>query len=203
LLFALSCLAAAALGSVAVYQRGAQQRLEAADGTARLPPRVPAAGPPRPDPTLETLQLGDVVLDGDDDYVVVGTMAYREEQEGWHVHVLDAGTTRRFLEVKNRRGVLTIALLDAVADAPIHGQLGSGLTYRDKPLTLEARGDARALPIGETDGRGAGLLRYARYAGPGGALLLVEQLVEEKGANKRALYGATVPSSSLTIYPHA
>ena len=199
LFFALSCLAAAALGSVVVYQRGAQNRLTAPDGTARLPPKSPLGLPPRPEPTLETLQLGDVVLDGNDDYVVIGTMGYREEQDGWSIHLLDAGASRRYLEVKSRRGVVTAALLDVVDDAPIHGQLGTGLTYRAKPLTLEARGDARTQPIGETDGRGGGILRYARYAGPGGALLLVE----EEGTNKRALYGHAVPSSSLTIYPHA
>lgn len=198
LFFALSCLAAAALGSVVVYQRGAQNRLMAPDGTARLPPKG-VEGPPRPESTLETLQLGDVVLDGNDDYVVIGTMGYREEQEGWSIHSLDAGASRRFLEVKSRRGVVTAALLDVVEDAPIHGQLGTGLTYRGKPLTLEARGDAHTQPLGETDGRAGGVLRYARYAGPGGALLLVE----EEGTSKRALYGQAVPSSSLTIYPHA
>ena len=199
LFFALSCFAAAALGSVVVYQRGAQHRLATPDGTARLPPRSDIALPPRPEPTLETLQLGDVVLEGHDDYVVVGTISYREEQDAWSVHILDAGVTRRFLEVKSQRGVVSVALLDAVDDAPFHGQLGAGLTYRNHPLMLEARGDARIQASGESDGRAGGTLRYARYAGPGGALLLVE----EHAARKRALYGHTVSSSSLTIYPHA
>lgn len=199
LFFALSCLAAAALGSVVVYQRGAQNRLSAPDGTARLPPKSAVTLPPRPEATLETLQLGDAVLEGSDDYVVVGTLAYREEADAWAVHVLDAGATRRFLEVRGRRGVVGAALLDVVDDAPIHGQLGTGLTYRGRPLTLESRGDARIAVSGETGQRGAGLLKYARYTGPGGALLVVE----EEGATKRALFGQTVPLSSLTIYPHA
>lgn len=199
LFFALSCLAAAALGSVAVYQRGAQNRLLAPDGTARLPPKGIVSFPPRPEPTLETLQLGDAILEGADDYVVVGTLAYREEADGWQVHVLDAGATRKYLEVRSKRGVLNAALLDIVDDAPIHGQLGTGLTYRGRPLALDARGDARVTVSGETDERGAGLLKYARYTGPGGALLVVE----EEGTTKRALFGQSVPDSSLTIYPHA
>jgi hypothetical protein len=199
LFFALSCLAAAALGSVVVYQRGAQNRLLAPDGTARLPPKSTMTLPPRPEPTLETLQLGDAVLEGSDDYVVVGTLGYREEADAWQVHVLDAGASRRYLEVRSRRGVLSAALLDVVDDAPIHGQLGGGLTYRGRPLTLEARGDARITLSGDTGQRGAGLLKYARYTGPGGALLVVE----EEGTTKRALYGQAVPHSSLTIYPHA
>jgi hypothetical protein len=199
LFFALSCLAAAALGSVVVYQKGAQNRLLAPDGTARLPPKSNVILPPRPEPTLETLQLGDAVLEGSDDYVVVGTLAYREEGDAWSVHVLDAGASRRYLEVRSKRGVLSAALLDVVDDAPIHGQLGSGLTYRGRPLTLEARGDARITVTGDTAQRNAGLLKYARYTGPGGAMLIVE----EEGTSRRALYGQSVPQSSLTIYPHA
>ena len=211
LFFALSCLAAAALGSVVVYQKGAQNRLLAPDGTARLPPKGAPPVAPRPEATLETLQLGDVVLEGADDYVVVGTVTYREESDGWSVHALDAGAAsglggglggagRRFLEVRARRGVAVVALLDLVDDAPIHGQLGTGLTYRGRPLTLEARGDARITPHGDTHAAGAALVRYARYAGPGGAVLLVE---EEDAHTKRALFGQLLPSSSFTIYPHA
>ncbi len=196
LFLALSCLAAAALGSVAIYQRGAHHRLAAADGTARLPPK---SEPQRPEVTVETLQHGDVVLEGTDDYVVIGTLAYREEQDAWSVHVLDAGAARRFLEVRKRGGVLRTALFDAVEDAPIHGHLGNGLTYRDKPLTVEARGDARVAVSGEAAERAPGLLKYSRYAGPGGALLVVE----EEGAEKRAYFGAAVPVDGLTIYPHA
>lgn len=205
LFLALSCLAAAAVGSVVVYQRGAANRLAGADGTARLPPRsIPTGpggdGPRRPEPTLDTLQHGDVVLDGTEDYVVVGTLAYREEQDLWMVHPLDAGATQRFLEVRKKGGVLQVALLDSVDDAPIHGQLSGGLTYRGKPLTLDARGDARVVPSGDTGDRDQqALLRYARYSGPGGALLIVE----EEGPVRRAYYGNLTPPSSLQIYPHA
>src|SRR4051812_12966984 len=168
LFLALSCLAAAALGSVAAYQRGAQNRLGAADGTARLPPKGAPGEIKRGEVTLESLQHGDVVLDGNDDYVVIGTLGYREEQDAWTLFVLDAGASRRFLEVRKKGGVLSTALFDAVDDAPIHGQLGNGLTYRTRPLSVDARGDARTTAAGDTDGRSAGLLKYARYAGPGG-----------------------------------
>ena len=89
-------------------------------------------------------------------------------------------------------------MFESVADAPIHGHLGNGLTYRNKPLTVDARGDARTLVNGDGDGRAAALLKYARYAGPGAVLL-----VEEEGTTKRAYYGSSLPSDALTIYPHA
>lgn len=196
LLIALTCLAAAAAGSVVVYQRSATLRLNTVDGTARLPPKGVPGERPRAEPTLETLQFGDVVLDGTDDFVVTGTLQYREEQDQWSLHALDGGSARRFLEVRARGGVVQAAFLEPVDDAPLFGSLGQGLTYRGKALTLEARGDARASAQGEI-AREGGLVRYARFAGPGGALLVVEEL----GAQRRALFGHLAPASTLTIYP--
>ena len=182
-----------------MYQRGAQNRLGAPDGTARLPPKGTPGEPKRGEVTLESLQHGDAVLDGNDDYVVIGTLGYKEEQDAWLFYVLDAGAARRFLEVRSKSGVQQVALFDVVDDAPIHGQLGNGLTYRNKPLSVDARGDARTTATGDTDGRSPSLLKYARYTGPGGALLVVE----EEGATKRAYYGHSMPPDGLTIYPHA
>ncbi|MBI1944861.1 MAG: DUF4178 domain-containing protein [Deltaproteobacteria bacterium] len=196
LLIALGVLAAAAAGSVVVYQRGAAARLASVDGTARLPPKGVPGERPRAEPTLETLQQGDVVLDGDEDFVVAGTLQYREEQDAWALHALDGGAVQRFLEVRSKAGVVQASFLEPVEDAPLFGSLGQGLTYRGKALTLEARGDARATALGEVQ-RAGGLLRYARFTGPGGALLIVE----DAGHERRALFGHLAPTSSLSIYP--
>lgn len=196
LLIALGVLAAAATGSVLVYQRGAAARLASVDGTARLPPKGVPGERPRPEPTLETLQQGDVVLDGDEDFVVTGSLQYREEADAWALHVLDGGAVQRFLEVRGKGGVLQAAFLEPVDDAPLFGKIGQGLTYRGKALTLEARGDARATAQGEVR-RAGGVLRYARFTGPGGVLLIVE----ETGNERRALFGHLAPTSTLTIYP--
>ncbi len=196
LLIALGVLAAAAAGSVVVYQRGAAARLGSVDGTARLPPKGVPGERPRAEPTLETLMHGDVVLDGDADFVVTGTLQYREEHEAWSLHALDGGSSKRFLEVRGKAGVVQAAFLDAVDDAPLFGALGQGLTYRGKSLSLEARGDARVTPEGEAR-RSGGLVRYARYQGPGGALLIVE----EAGAERRALFGHQAPTTTIAIYP--
>ncbi len=196
LLIALGVLAAAAAGSVVVYQRGASARLASVDGTARLPPKGVPGERARAEPTLETLQHGDVVLDGDEDFVVTGTLQYREEQDAWSLHALDGGATKRFLEVRGKAGVVQAAFLEHADDAPLFGALGQGLTYRGKAMTLEARGVARATAQGEAR-RSGGLVRYARYTGPGGALLIVE----EAGNERRALFGHVAPTSTLAIYP--
>jgi len=196
LLIALGVLAAAAAGSVVVYQRGASARLASVDGTARLPPKGVPGERARAEPTLETLQHGDVVLDGDEDFVVTGTLQYRAEQDAWSLHALDGGATKRFLDVRGQAGVVQAAFLEHADDAPLFGALGQGLTYRGKAMTLEARGDARATAQGEAR-RSGGLVRYARYTGPGGALLIVE----EAGNERRALFGHVAPTSTLAIYP--
>lgn len=196
LLIALSCLAAAAAGSVVVYQRSAALRLASVDGTARLPPKGVPGERPRVEPTLETLQFGDVVLDGDDDFVVTGTLHYQEEQDAWDLHALDGGAAQRFLEVRGKAGVVRASFLEPVDDAPLFGSLGQGLTYRGKAMTLEARGDARTTAQGEAR-RAGGLLRYARYQGPGGAVLVVEEM----GRERRALFGHQAPASTIGIYP--
>lgn len=200
-LLALSCLAAATLGSVVVYQRGAQARLAGGGGAAALPP-ASMLDEPLPavvDKTLETLELGDVVSEGADDWVVAGTCVYREERDVWWMHVLDGGSRQKWLEVRRgaRGGPWEATFVEAVDDAPTFGQLYSGLTYHGMPFTLKARGDARVTTFGDVLGRMEGLLKYTTYAGPGGAVLTIE----EEGAIRRAWFGQKVPASALAIMP--
>jgi hypothetical protein len=200
-LLALSCLAAATLGSVVVYQRGAQARLAGGGTTAALPPASRHDEEPAPtvDKHAETLELGDVVSEGADDWVVCGTCVYREERDVWWLHVLDGGSRQKLLDVRRaaRGGPWEAAFLEPVDDAPLFGQLYSGLTYRGLPFTLQARGDARVTTFGDVLGRLDGLLKYTTYAGPGGAVLVIE----EEGAIRRAYFGRKVPSSSLSFMP--
>jgi hypothetical protein len=203
---ALSCLAAATLGSVVFYQRGQSKLLEGGPLPA-LPPPVGMAsekGARRPatvDPTLDTLMVGDVVLHGDDDWIVAGTVTYREERDVWWLHLLEGGTQRRWLEVRQRgrsQGAPHEAtLLDVVADAPTFGQVYGGLSFRGLPLSLESRGDARIAVAGDVEGRREALVRYSTYSGPGGAVLQIE----EEGQTRRALFGQRVTTAALSFMP--
>lgn len=202
--FALSCLAAATFSSVALYQKGERRRL--APGGGGVDPRLllpfdgavekPASQPPTRtgEPTLENLQRGDIVEDGNDDFVVVGTVAYREERDTWALHILDGGLTQRFLEVRRRGGTLDVAFVERAMGLPT-GQLFDGLTFQGQGFQLEVRGDARTTVDGETAGLGTGVIAYARYGGAGGALLLVE----DEGAARRAFVGSRMPASSLSL----
>jgi hypothetical protein len=201
---ALSCLAAATFGSVVLYQRGERRRLEAGgvvDPRLLLPERRPeplksASAPPARsgEPTLEDLQQGDIVDDGENDWVVTGTARYREERETWWLHALDGGARQRFLEVRRRAGLLEVAFVDRASGLP-SGQLLQGLTFAGQSFQLDVRGDARVVVDGVVDGVGAGTIAYSRYGGAGGALLLVE----DEGAARRAYVGSRVPTSSLSL----
>ena len=159
---ALSALAAASFGSVVIYQRGEKRRL-AAGGVAD--PRLllaeknaarvkvkSAATTTALEPTLETLTQGDVVVDGDDDWLVTGTVAYREENDRWAMHALDGGARSRFLEVRARGGILDVAFIDLVDGLPA-GQLLQGLTFRGQSFNLDGRGDARTSVDGDVGTR--------------------------------------------------
>ena len=227
---ALSCLTAATVGSVVVYQRAEQRRLRPGAGAPRrqLGPHpdeadadeVPlrdsrsearrarptdgqqsrahktARTAPEDEPTLQTLAPGDVVLDGDDDWLVVGSVDYREESDAWALHLLEGGTRQRLLEVRARRTEVEVAFLDPVSDLP-RGQLLDGLTFRGHGFRLEGRGDARTGVRGDAGdalSRG-GTLEWSRYGAAGGGLLLVE----DEGAARRGFLGQRVLTSSLSV----
>jgi hypothetical protein len=201
---ALSCLAAATFGSVVLYQRGERRRLEAGGGVdPRLllperrtePPTAVSTPPARSgEPTLDHLQQGDIVDDGENDWVVTGSARYREERETWWLHALDGGARQRFLEVRRRGDELEVAFVDRAVGLP-SGQLLQGLTFSGQAFQLDVRGDARVVVDGVVDGMASGTVAYARYGGPGGALLLVE----DEGAARRAFAGSRVPVSSLSF----
>ncbi len=204
-LFALSFLAAATFGSVVLYQKGERRRLDDGgvdphlllplhDDTA--PPAAATSGVPARvgEPTLETLQRGDVVEDGPDDYIVVGSIRYREERDTWALHVLDGGTQQRLLEVRRRNGDLEVAFLNTTRDLPA-GQLLQGLTFAGQSFQLEVRGDARTNVDGDVGGIAGGVIAWARYGAAGGGLLLVE----DDAATRRGWVGNRVPPSSLSL----
>ncbi len=139
------------------------------------------------------MQQGDIVDDGEQDYVVTGSVRYREERDTWALHALDGGARQRFLEVRRRGGGLDAAFVDLASGLP-SGQLFEGLTFQGRSFSLEVRGDAKTSIDGEVKGRSGGLVAYARY-GASGALLLVE----DEGAARRAYVGERITPSSLSL----
>src|SRR5690606_20602340 len=113
---------------------------------------------------------GDVIVHGEQDWLIVGTRTYREEQDVWWLHLVDSGREKRWFEVRRRDGWVA-AFFEEATDVPPRGQLYDGLTHKGLPFRLVRRGDARVSVDGDTGDRRAGLLRYATYEGPGGGYL--------------------------------
>ncbi len=187
----------ATVGSVVVYQRQATARLKGKDTLAALPaPQEPAS-----ERTFETLQAGDVVVWGEQDWVVKQRVVYDEEGDLWWLYVLDDGNAskeRRYLEARRQDGT-EVALLTRADDAPLFGQLGQGLTFRGDPFLLDTRGDAFLSLDTRTDAAGivAGRLSYSRYKGPGGLWLIIE----EQAGVRRAYAGELVAKKTFSLMP--
>ena len=190
-LLALSLLSVATVGSVVAYQRASARALGGGKELAALP----ASTGPATERTLQTLRVGDVVLDGEDDWLIVGTVTYREEQDVWWIHRLEDGARIRLLEVRKRPD-WTPAMLELADDAPTFGQLYNGLTFRSHPYQLERRGDARLKAEGDAHCEG-GLIRYITYRGPSQQVLHIE----ETSAGRKGYAGRVLPSGTLTLMP--
>ncbi len=192
----MGCLAAATLSSVVVYRRGVAHRLRDGDGRGALPPAVVPRATAKADPTLDALQPGDVILDGDADFIIEGVIHYREERDTWDVYLLNGGDTKRMLEIKKHAGSLAATFLSEAHDVPMFGALGNGLTYNGAPYTLQQRGDAQTTTVGDVGVINGGVVNYVRYAGAGGTSLVLEQ----RAGQKRAFFGQQVPPSTLSVY---
>lgn len=193
LFLTLTALSVVTAGSVLAYQRGARARLAEAQGYRALPAHDEE---PAEERTLETLRVGDVIVDGDEDWVIVGTCTYQEEQDLWWLHRIDSGSGRRWFEVRRRDG-LVASFFDEASDVPSFGQLYDGLTHKGQPYRLVRRGDARVTADGETDEHPSGLLRYATYEGPGGGYLNVD----EANGKRVSLTGERVVGEGLMLMP--
>lgn len=202
LMLTLVALGAVTVSSVVVYQRGARRRLLEGGGHAgvpALPParHEPAEDGPAEDVTLSTLGPGDVIIDGGADWLIVGTLYYKEERDRWQLHRVQGEDQHRWFEVRQRDG-LVAAWFEPASDIPSFGQLYDGLTHRGLPFRLVRRGDAYVSKEGDVDGRAAGLVRYTTYEGPGGMYLNVE---EAEGSERRALTGDRVIAAGLMLMP--
>jgi hypothetical protein len=196
-LLALSVLTAASVGSVFVYQKSAQRRqlqqgAPAKRALAQAP--APAAKPNTTEPTLPTLQVGDVVSNGVEDWLVLGTLAYREENERWALHHLQ-GDGAQWLEVRRVNGAWQAAFVSPTTAIPASGGLMDGLQVGSVSVLLEQRGDARVEVLGDCAGRSGGLLGYLRYANPQGDVVVVDE-----AARRFAYAGQRVVEGSLQIY---
>ena len=198
-LIAILILGGATVGSVLAYQRGAHKRLAAYGDLKRLAPKPEPE--PEPEPTversIETLSPSDVVVHDDRDWLIVGSLNYREEDDTWHLHHLEDAGESCWLEVRKRQGNWQAAMLKSASGIPTFGRLGDGLTYQGMPYRLLRRGVARVVAVGDTRGRKSETVEYTTYDGAGVGYLVVEQTSSGRVANS----GEYIREESLDLLP--
>ena len=112
------------------------------------------------------LAPGDVVHYEGEQWVVRGTLSLEEGGDRWKEHLLDTGTTRRYLSVEPGEGELDIVLW--------HGILAPELTpgpprieHESRSYTLAEHGRGNFTAKGSTGTGPAGALEYYDYAAGG------------------------------------
>jgi hypothetical protein len=142
------------------------------------------------------LRVGDVILDGDESWLIVGTCNYREDDRNWRLHRVDNGSERAWFLVM-RQDDLRLAFLRDASDVPLFGSLGDGLTHEGQAYRMWRRGDAQVVATGDSDDSLLGIVRYTIYRGPSGRLLLVT----EGEGRRHAHAGTPVLETGLMLMP--
>ena len=109
------------------------------------------------------LAPGDVVHYEGEQWVVRGTLSLEEGGDRWHEHLLDTGTTRRYLSVEPGEGELDIVLWHGVL-APDLSPGPARIEHDGRTWTRAEHGRANYQAIGTTGTAPNGLLEYYDYA---------------------------------------
>lgn len=109
------------------------------------------------------LAPGDVVHYEGEQWVVRGTMSLEEDGDRWQEHLLDTGSTRRYLSVEPGEGELNILMWRGIL-APDLAPGAARITHDGRTWTRAEHGTARYTAIGTTGTAPSGRLEYYDYA---------------------------------------
>jgi hypothetical protein len=204
-LLSLTIFSAATIGSVVVYRQSVKKRLAHGEAPKRpeLKPGIyqgEESSPilddgPAEERRLETLRIGDIVMEEEEDWLIVETLTYQEENDTWWVHTLDDGKFTRLLEVR-KISQWTATLLKPVEDLPVFGDFLDGITYRHMHYDMQRRGDAR-IRSGRSPKEPARMIQYALYVGTDGSSLNIE----DWPSDKRVFLGEVISEHRLSFFP--
>ncbi len=166
LLVVLIVLLILAAAVAAVLLRRARAQADARRERSEVIARGRSVDPLAPETALSDpsrLAPGDVVHYEGEQWVVRGTLTLEEGGDHWHEHLLDTGTTRRYLSVEPGEGELDIVLWRGVL-APDLSPGPARIEHDGRIWTRAEHGRANYQAIGTTGTAPAGLLEYYDYA---------------------------------------
>lgn len=145
-------------------------------------------------PSIFKLQLGDIVQHAGIDWVVEDKLTYDDSGWQWFDYLLQDGDRIAFLSVEDD-DKLEVSLTETVKDCPVDNPPAKQIVYRQQVFNQEESGTAtltreRKPGVRET-------CQYYDYAGPGEAVLSIEQW----GGQTEVSVGESVPPYQLTFLP--
>jgi hypothetical protein len=146
--------------------------------------------------SAQGLRLGDVVNYEGSEFVVQGSIHYRQGGSTWDEHLLLDGTKKKWLSVEDDEGI-EIAVWEKLVDPDI--QPGEKrILYGGHNYTLEEQGQADYTAEGTTGTGTSGKYHYADYES-GELRLTFERYATE--APWELSTGRVIPEAALDIYP--
>ncbi|MEL6780477.1 MAG: DUF4178 domain-containing protein [Cyanobacteria bacterium J06597_16] len=145
-------------------------------------------------PTVFTLELGDIVQYENNDWVIEDKLTYNEDGWKWVEYLLQDGDRIGFLSVEDD-DTLEVSFTETVKDCPVGNPPETEINYNNITYTQEESGTAtltRLRKPGTSE-----TCKYYDYEGPGDAVLSIEQW----GNQTEVSVGVSVRPYQLTFLP--
>ncbi len=123
-------------------------------------------------PTIFTLQLGDVVQYDNVDWIIEDKLTYNDDGWEWIEYLLQDGDRIGFLSVEDD-DTLEVTFTEKVSDCPVSNPPPVQVTYRQQIFNRSETGTA-TLKRQRRPERSAETCQYHDYSGPGEAVMSVE-----------------------------
>lgn len=146
-------------------------------------------------PTVFTLELGDVVQYDNVDWIIEDKLTYSDDGWEWVEYLLQDGDRIGFLSVEDD-DTLEVTFTEKVTDCPIDLPPPSQVTYRQQIFNRSETGTATLKRQRKPD-RPAETCQYHDYSGPNGTIMSIEVW----GREVEVSVGKTVRPYQLTFLP--
>ena len=146
-------------------------------------------------PTIFTLQLGDIVQYNNIDWVIEDKLIYNEDGWEWFDYLLQDGDRIGFLSVDDD-DTLEVSFTETIKDCPVENPPPGQITYRQKVYNKDESGTAQMKRARKPE-RPAESCQSYDYTGPGDAILSVEVW----SGQTEVSVGETVRPYQLTFLP--
>ncbi|MCA9522413.1 MAG: DUF4178 domain-containing protein [Myxococcales bacterium] len=174
-------------GGFWLYRSKTQRALPAPERAKQLAARVSALG----------LQIGDIVVHYDKEYIVEGKLIYDEEGWTWLEFMLVDGDDVVWLSAEED-DQLELAMSREIDDLMLEAPPGANLTYNGVSYRQREKGRARVTREGQTGKKSEAVCTYFEYVAGGDKPSLS---IEQWGQSFDAYLQTAIRESELDILP--